>query len=92
MAERVIPHEALVPIMKANMDHIIKDGTVKALTGPIERGDATTIKKHLMVLKADEIEAYQSVSKQVLEVAKKKHPDSDYTEIEELLETHPIDY
>lgn len=92
MAERVIPHEALVPIMKANMDHIIEDGTVNALTGPIERGDASTIKKHLMVLKADEIEVYQSVSKQVLEVAKKKHPDRDYTEIEELLEIQPIDY
>ncbi len=85
MAERVIPHEALVPIMKANMDHIIEDGTVEALTGPIERGDVSTIEQHLMVLKADEIEVYQSVSKQVLKVAKKKNPDRDYSQIEELL-------
>ncbi len=92
MAESIIPHDALAPIMKANMDHIIEDGTVNALTGPIERGDVSTIKMHLSVLRADEIEVYQSVSKKVLEVAKKKHPDRDYTEIEELLEIQSIDY
>ncbi|MCR5429886.1 MAG: DUF2520 domain-containing protein, partial [Eubacterium sp.] len=86
MAERVIPHDALVPIMKANMNHIIEEGTVGALTGPIERGDVSTIKKHLAVLKESEIDAYKSVSKQVLKVAKKKNPDRDYTEIEELLQ------
>ena len=85
MAERVIPHEALIPILKANMDHIIEDGTVNALTGPIERGDVSTIKKHLGALKESEMDAYKSVSKQVLKVAKKKNPDRDYTEIEELL-------
>lgn len=85
MAERVIPHEALVPILKANMDHIVEDGTVNALTGPIERGDASTIEKHLGALKESEIDVYKSVSKQVLKVAKKKNLDRDYTEIEELL-------
>ena len=85
MAERVIPHEALIPILQSNMDHIIEDGTVNALTGPIERGDASTIKKHLAALKESEIDAYKSVSKQVLKVAKKKNPDRDYSQIEELL-------
>ena len=85
MAERVIPHDALVPIMKSNMDHIIEDGTVNALTGPIERGDASTIKMHLEALKESEIDTYKSVSRQVLKVAKKKNPDKDYSKIEELL-------
>ena len=85
MAERVIPHEALVPIMKSNMDHIIEDGTVDALTGPIERGDVTTIEKHLAALKPSEVDTYKAVSKQVLKVAKKKNPDRDYSEIEKLL-------
>ena len=86
MAERVIPHEALAPIMKANMDHIVEEGTAGALTGPIERGDVSTIRKHLTALKESEVDAYKSVSKQVLKVAKKKNPDRDYTEIEELLQ------
>ena len=85
MAEEVIPHEALAPILKSNMDHIIEDGTVDALTGPIERADANTVKKHLDVLKGSEVDVYKSVSKQVLKVAKKKNPDRDYSKIEELL-------
>lgn len=85
MAENVIPHEALVPILKNNMDHIIEDGTVNALTGPIERGDVETIKKHLSVLNDDEVDAYISLSRQTLDVAKRKNSDRDYSEIEKIL-------
>ena len=85
MAESIIPHDALVPILKSNMYHIIEDGTVGALTGPIERGDANTIKMHLEALKDSELDAYKTVSRHTLNVAKKKNPDRDYTEIEELL-------
>lgn len=85
MAESIIPHDALVPILKSNMDHIIEEGTVGALTGPIERGDANTIKMHLEALKDSELDAYKTVSKHTLNVAKRKNPERDYTEIEELL-------
>lgn len=85
MAESIIPHEALVPILKNNMDHIIEDGTVGALTGPIERGDVKTIEKHLTALKDNEAEVYKSLSKKTMDVAKKKNPDKDYSEIAKLL-------
>ena len=85
MAESIIPHDALVPILKSNMDHIVEDGTVNALTGPIERGDAKTVKMHLEALKDSEVDAYKAVSRHTLEVAKRKNPDRNYSEIEELL-------
>lgn len=84
-AEEVILHEALAPILKGNMEHIINDGTEKALTGPIERGDVQTVRKHLDVLEGDMREQYIAVSKQVVKVAKRKNKDKDYTEIEKEL-------
>lgn len=36
--------------MKANLDHLVQDGPQKALTGPVERGDTTTVAKHLACL------------------------------------------
>ena len=78
-------HNALAPIIKGNVEHILKDGCEKALTGPIERNDIETVKKHLAVLEGDSHAAYQAASRQVLEIAKKKNKDRDYSKIEEVL-------
>lgn len=78
-------HNALSPIIKGNLDHIINDGVVSALTGPIERNDVSTVKKHLSVLNDNDKELYISVSKKVLEVAKIKNKDRDYSEMEDIL-------
>ncbi|MFZ0456573.1 MAG: Rossmann-like and DUF2520 domain-containing protein [Ignavibacteriaceae bacterium] len=47
--------ELLSPIMKSTIDNIEKLGSSKALSGPIERGDLTTIKKHINSLKKKNI-------------------------------------
>jgi predicted short-subunit dehydrogenase-like oxidoreductase (DUF2520 family) len=38
---------ALGPILRASLENILKTGPEQALTGPIRRGDETTIQRHL---------------------------------------------
>ncbi len=42
-------HNALAPIIKGNVKHIVEEGVVEALTGPIERCDVSTVRKHMSV-------------------------------------------
>ena len=83
--ERDEAGDALAPIVWGNIKHILNNGVVEALTGPIERGDADTIKKHLATISGNDRETYIAVSRQVLEVAKRKNKDRDYSKIEEIL-------
>lgn len=78
-------HKALVPIIKGNVKHILEDGVINALTGPIERNDTETIVKHLSVLEGNVRETYIAVSRQVLEIAKIKNKDRDYSKMEGIL-------
>lgn len=78
-------HNALSPIIKGNVEHIINDGCEKALTGPIERNDIETVKKHLAVFEGNSEAVYKTVSKQVLDIAKMKNKDRDYSKMEEIL-------
>lgn len=77
--------QALVPLFMGNASHIAEDGPVAGLTGPIERNDTTTVKKHLNVLDANEKHIYISVSGAVLALAEQKYPDRDYSEMKEIL-------
>lgn len=76
---------ALVPLFMGNASHIAEDGPVAGLTGPIERNDTTTVKKHLNVLDANEKHIYISVSGAVLALAEQKYPDRDYSEMKKIL-------
>lgn len=79
-------HKALAPLIMNNVGNVIRYGTTDALTGPIERNDITTVGKHLAVIgDADQLVIYKSLSRQVLEIAKKKHRERDYAQMEELL-------
>lgn len=78
-------HNALSPIIMGNIHHIIDGGVVKALTGPIERNDIDTVKKHLSVFNGNVKDMYRTVSLQVLKIAKEKNKDRDYSKMEELL-------
>ena len=78
-------HKALAPIIQGNIKHIIDDGVTQALTGPVERNDVGTVKKHLAVLEKNDKEAYITVSRRLVEIAKTKNRDRDYSEMEEIL-------
>lgn len=77
--------EALTPILKGNLDNIISQGCEGALTGPVERNDIETVKKHLSVLKGNARYSYVNLSKELVSIAKEKNNDRDYSEMENLL-------
>lgn len=77
---------ALTPLVKSNIEHILADGPVKALTGPMERADKSTIEKHIKCFDNPvEKDLYVAVSKKLLEVAKEKNPDRNYEEINRVI-------
>lgn len=81
-AERV-----LFGLAKGNLDSVGQKGMVDALTGPVERGDGETVKKHLETL-ADTPEiydVYRALTKRLLPIAKEKNPGRDYRTITELV-------
>ena len=60
---------------------------MQALTGPVERGDAETVRKHLSVLgDGPEGELYRAASEVLVSIAERKNPDRDYGEIRRILE------
>lgn len=73
-----------------NVEHVIENGCVEALTGPIERGDVATVKKHLEVIGKDVETLYRCCGLDLVKVAKIKNQDRDYTEIEKVLDKERI--
>lgn len=80
MAENAYKH-----LFLQNAQNIFDRGAVQALTGPIERGDTSTIQKHLAALTAQEQNLYKALGQVVTEVATKKYPTRAYTDIQQLL-------
>lgn len=72
-------------LVRNNVDHVIEVGSVNALTGPIERGDVATVKKHLDVMGSDVDSLYRACGNVLIDIAKVKNPDRDYENITELL-------
>ncbi len=77
---------ALRPILLGNMSHLAESGPVKSLTGPVERCDTGTVSKHLDAMPSEEDrELYTLLSRKLVEVAQKKHPERDYQPMKALL-------
>jgi predicted short-subunit dehydrogenase-like oxidoreductase (DUF2520 family) len=79
--------DAIAPLLTGNVNKVLKVGTKDALTGPIERNDVRTVEKHLNTFDGIDRQVYKTLSLKTLEVAKQKHPESDYSELELLLTT-----
>ncbi len=78
--------KAITPLVSGNVKHALEAGPAKALTGPVERGDITTLQKHLEVSAGDDDrELYTLLSKELLPLAKAKNPERDYGELEHFL-------
>lgn len=77
---------ALEPLAMSNMKRIFTVGPTAALTGPVERNDVSTVKKHIACINGvNDFDIYRAVSKKLTEMAKERHPQADYTEMEKLL-------
>jgi len=68
-----------------NAENIYTLGPVLALTGPVERADAATVKRHLETLTGETREIYLLLSRVITEAAELKNPERDFTELKEVL-------
>lgn len=82
-------HEALSSLFLGNARNIVSSGTIGALTGPVQRADAVTVKKHILQLNkkgnCDDLELYLNLSKTILNIAAQKNPNTDFSELIELI-------
>jgi predicted short-subunit dehydrogenase-like oxidoreductase (DUF2520 family) len=68
---------ALVPLMSSVVQNLAQVGLPGALTGPVERGDVSTVERHLETLeqRAPELAPlYRSLGREVLRIARGKSP------------------
>lgn len=85
---------ALGPLAAATVGNLRAEGTVGALTGPIARGDSSTVRRHLQALadQPGDLEAlYRAAGRQTLRLARRKavcDPEA-LNEIEQLLQDPP---
>ena len=77
---------ALRPLIAGNVNKVLADGCVSSLTGPVERGDVQTVRKHLNCLEEKDRKLYALLSEKLLSVAGQKNPDRDYSALEALLQ------
>jgi predicted short-subunit dehydrogenase-like oxidoreductase (DUF2520 family) len=63
---------AFAPLLRATLDHVLRDGPEAALTGPVARGDAGTVAVHLRALAGgdDRLEAiYRALGRWTVDLA-----------------------
>jgi predicted short-subunit dehydrogenase-like oxidoreductase (DUF2520 family) len=56
-----VPLEAFLALVRGTVDNVAALGPAAALTGPVVRGDGTTVDRHLPALPDDEREAYRAM-------------------------------
>lgn len=85
--------DMLMPMFEENVRNIRNVGAIESLTGPIERGDINTIKKHLAALgKVRWIKAlYICLARSTLKLAEKKGLElGKVSDIKALLKSHIV--
>lgn len=79
--------KALASILMGNMSHIAEKGPTASLTGPVERNDIETIRKHIDCLAdSDEQNIYRLLSSRLIHMAETRHPDRDYEEMRRIID------
>lgn len=77
--------KALIPLFINNAANHFRVGESSALTGPVDRNDLDTVKKNINCLDDDYKDIYVKLSRQLVEIAKNKYRDADYSQMEKLL-------
>ncbi|MDE5931339.1 MAG: DUF2520 domain-containing protein [Lachnospiraceae bacterium] len=81
--------QASKALISGNVENVLENGTLPSMTGPILRGDVSTVKKHLDVLEGEEREIHRLLGKRLLgmawrkqemEAAERKQTDSAVSE------------
>jgi len=80
VAQRLLRHaglsdaeawRALRPLVEGTLENLTRQEPMAALTGPVARGDATTIRRHLEALTHDDAVLYRALGRAALELAQK---------------------
>jgi predicted short-subunit dehydrogenase-like oxidoreductase (DUF2520 family) len=85
VTDRSFMIEASKQLFFANAENIYANGAIKALTGPVERGDSEIVRNHLACLDEPLRALYTALSKELLQIARIKHPTRDYEALEKEL-------
>ena len=84
---------ALKSLAMGNMDKLFTLGPQDALTGPVERNDLGTVERHLKALDHDHYDniekIYRLLSLELVDLAREKNCDRDYSRLENLLLKSP---
>jgi predicted short-subunit dehydrogenase-like oxidoreductase (DUF2520 family) len=64
-----VPLEALWPLVRATVDNVEALGAGESLTGPVARGDADTVARHLDAVPAPERAAYRALATEALRLS-----------------------
>lgn len=78
--EKENAYKLLTPLITGNLENALQNGVEYALTGPIERGDISTVEKHLSVLYGEQSELYKQLGKQVVKIAQRKNSEEPLAE------------
>lgn len=74
-------------LVSGNVKSVLENGCVNALTGPVERNDLQTVKKHVESLEGEDRQIYILLAKRLVKLAKAKNEDRDYLRLTELLDS-----
>ena len=67
---RAAAREALLPLARATLENLSEAGPEAALTGPVSRGDAGTVRGHRAALEPEDRRLYDALAKATLTLAK----------------------
>jgi predicted short-subunit dehydrogenase-like oxidoreductase (DUF2520 family) len=70
-----VPFEAFEPLARAAVDRAFDRGPARALTGPVARGDVTTVRAHLEALDPAEHDAYLAGARGALVLSGRDDPE-----------------
>jgi predicted short-subunit dehydrogenase-like oxidoreductase (DUF2520 family) len=79
----------MLPLQRASLDNVERLGPAMALTGPAVRGDASTIERNLIALRAsrpDIVAAYVELCRDALELASGRLSQEQRALVGEVLE------
>ena len=70
-----IPLEAYLPLVRTAVENVATLGPSAALTGPVARGDVTTVRDHLGALDPDDRAAYLELARRAHQIAGRTDPE-----------------
>lgn len=70
-------------LVRGNVENVLAQGAPSGMTGPILRGDVSTVERHLKVLEGEEREIYRLLGRRLLAMARKRPETTDDKALQE---------